>query len=216
MYLLAGPPTQICYPLQVERLLLSAQRQDLVPKPSIKVLDQSVLYIAEVSAKKVYRAILPSKLTKVSSQAKWDELYPPLEADSKGKWEQVYTFPYLATRETKLQSLQFRITHRTIPCNRYLSNIRIKQDDSCSYCEPPVSDTIQHFFFSCTKVTTFWDSVTLWLATQANFHFTITEEHFLLGVPNAVPKARNHTLGKELHAPKIISQRKTGSKTLFA
>lgn len=177
-------------PCKWKRLLLGARRQDLSPKPTIKLPDRSLLHVTEVTAKKVYRAILPNKLPKIPSQSKWAELYPMREEDQNKRWKQTYVFPYQATRETKLQSLQFRITHRTIPCNRYLRNIRIRQDDYCSFCDNPTPDTLQHFFFSCPRVTTFWCSLTSWLATQANFHLNITENHFMLGVPNTFPQAR--------------------------
>lgn len=116
------------------------------------------------------------------------------QGDPKEQWKGIYTSPFHATRETKLQSFQFRITHRTIPCNRYLHNIRIRQDDNCSFCVPPVSDTLQHFFFSCPKSATFWTAVCLWLATQTDFHIAISEKEFMLGVQKEIPQSKQINL----------------------
>lgn len=96
--------------------------------------------------------------------------------------------------QTKLQSFQFRITHHTIPCNRYLHNICVRQDDNCSFCDPPVSDTLQHFFYSCPKSASFWNAVCSWLSTQADLHIAISEKDFMLGVPKEIPQSRSINL----------------------
>lgn len=178
-------------PCKWKRLIQSKRTQDLIPKPSIKAADGTVLQIVDASAKRIYQAILPFKLPRVTSQGKWNEIYPTGEVNQKEKWEEVYTSPYKATRETKLQAFQYRVIHRTIPCNRLLHNIRIKQEDACSFCDPPISDTLQHFLFSCPKSADFWKSLCRWLATQANFHISLTEEEFMFGVPRALPQARS-------------------------
>lgn len=176
-------------PCKWKRLLLGPGRQDLIVKPLIKAPDRSLLHISDVPAKKVYKPFFLVNSQK-SLQAKWNETYPTNVEDPKEYWRQIYVFPFHATRESRLQSFQFKIMHRTIPCNRYQRNIRIRQDDNCSFCDPPVSDTLQHFFYSCPKAATFWHAVTQWLATQANFHILVSEKHFLLGVPKEIPQAR--------------------------
>lgn len=178
-------------PCKWKRLLLSSRKQDLILKPLIKAADGTVIQIPDVSAKRIYQAILPYKLPTVTSQGKWNQIYPVNQEDQKEHWKDVYTSPYKATRETKLQAFQYRVIHRTIPCNRYLHNIRIKQEDVCSFCNPPTSDTLQHFLFSCPKSADFWRSFCRWLATQANFHINLTEEEFLFGVPRGTPQARS-------------------------
>lgn len=177
-------------PCKWKRLLRSPRRQDLLAKPLIKSATGSVIQITEVPAKKIYAAILPFKIPKISSQSKWNALYPVNEMENKDYWKEVYSSPYLATRESRLQSFQFRIIHRTIPCNKYLCNIRIKQEDFCSFCDVPTTDTLQHFFFSCHKTSTFWNSVCHWLSTQANFQVNIDEREFLFGVHRSIPQSR--------------------------
>lgn len=145
-------------------------------------------------AKNIYSAILPFKLPRISSQEKWNDIYPIQQEPHEDYWKEIYSSPYKATRESKLQAFQFRIIHRVIPCNRFLCNIRIKQEDHCSFCDPPVTDTLQHFFFSCPLAASFWASVRQWLETQVNVHIEMMEREYMFGVPKEVPQARMFNL----------------------
>lgn len=178
-------------PCKWKRLLLGARTPDLELNPLIKASDGSTLQILEAPAKRIYAAIIPFKLSKVTSQGKWNEIYPTEDANPKEYWKGIYTSAYRATRESKLQAFQYKIIHRTIPCNRYLHNIRIKQEDHCSFCIPHTTDSLQHFFFSCPITKTFWTSVCRWLAMEADFHINLDEKEFLFGVPSAEPNARS-------------------------
>lgn len=176
-------------PCKWKRLLRGPARGELNLKPSIKSPDGRVLQISDSSAKRIYSAILPFKLPAITSQAKWEAVYPR-DVNEHEFWEGVYTSPFRATKEPKLQAFQFRVIHRTIPCNRYLCNIRIKQVDTCTYCTPESSDTLQHFLFSCEKVRAFWQTICNWFAAEANFHINLTEREFILGVPKTTPDSQ--------------------------
>ena len=81
---------------------------------------------------------------------KWNEEYHL----SNAPWSEVFKLPYKITRETKLQSLQYKIIHRIIPCNVWLKKLKIKESDECDYCDG--TDSIEHFFLDCKKVAKFW------------------------------------------------------------
>ncbi len=34
-------------------------------------------------------------------------------------WKMLFTIPLISTRDTKLQSFQYKILHRTLPCNEW-------------------------------------------------------------------------------------------------
>lgn len=176
-------------PCKWKRLLVGPGRRELSLTPSIKIPDRTTLNVSKLPAKRIYSAILLFKMPIVTSQIKWTEAYPDEQLDD-DYWKSVYTSPYLATRESKLQAFQYRVIHRTIPCNKYLCNIRIKQNDSCSYCTPDTPDTLQHFFFTCGKTRTLWNSICQWLAREANFFLTISEREFILGTPKTTPNAK--------------------------
>lgn len=153
-------------------------------------------HIEGTRPRQIYQAILLRKLPSVSSQKKWNNVYPTDQGVTTEYWKDIYVRPYHTTRDTKLQAFQFKLVHHTIPCNKYLCNIKIKQSDACSFCDPQAVDTLQHFFFSCSTVTTFWKAVCNWLASQADFHVNVDEREFLFGVPKGARQARaiNFTL----------------------
>ncbi len=62
--------------------------------------------------------------------------------------------PFETVRDTKIQTFQYRILHRIIPCNKRLHNIKNKDSDYCDYCGRV--DDILHFFKKCPKVNDVW------------------------------------------------------------
>lgn len=71
--------------------------------------------------KKWYQALLTTKKQEIKQKEHWkQELAPrqdhPLQID----WERIFTIPYSVTRETKMHSFQYRISHRLIKCHKYL------------------------------------------------------------------------------------------------
>lgn len=91
------------------------------------------------------------------------------------EWEQVYTVPYKASRETKLQAFHYRIVQRVITCNSYLHKIRIKPSPKCSFCEE--EDSITHFFATCEKVKIFWNRLNNWCSSNLDFSLDHLSTH---------------------------------------
>lgn len=90
----------------------------------------------------------------------------------------------VAVRDTKLQAFQFRVVHRFLPCSKFLKNIRIKEEDTCSFCTG--SDTIEHFLFTCPFVCVFWRQLISWFEREADINFNISLRVFLFGIPTTV------------------------------
>lgn len=93
---------------------------------------------------------------------------------------------YKTARDTKLQAFQYKLIHRVIPCNKYLANIRIKPDATCSYCDS--TDTLQHFFYGCPSVNTLWDTLsswgwlTMWISisnSMQSWHYSVFQEQLI-------------------------------------
>ncbi len=91
---------------------------------------------------------------------KWQETYPKFENVDKHVWHRIFNMAFITTRETKLQSFQYRIIHRIIPCNKWLNNITVKETDLCDYCTE--QDSIVHFLIECEKAHEFWKSLFFW------------------------------------------------------
>jgi hypothetical protein len=98
---------------------------------------------------------------------KWAETYKSLDKTYNQEWKNIFNLTFKICRETKLQSFQYRILHRTIPCNKWLFNIKIRDSDTCSFCKNE-SDTVQHFFLLCDNVNHFWVSFNNWWSRLTN------------------------------------------------
>lgn len=91
--------------------------------------------------------------------------------------------PYRISRETKLQSFHFRIAHRIITCNKYLSDIRMREDAACHSCN--MRDTITHFFVECQTVREFWTRLDNWCKEHINLPMSfLTTGERILGLTN--------------------------------
>lgn len=178
-------------PSHWKRQLQTSNTQPQAPKAHILVGDQSVIDVANSSSKNIYKALIRQKGTQPAAEARWLDLVTSFDPPLNDQWQWIYKLPYRTTRETKLQAFQFRLLHRIIPCNRYLSNIRIRQDDLCTHCG--TQDNLQHFFFLCALVQDFWKKISTWLADNANFHLPLSLEEVLFGKPIQTPvdKASN-------------------------
>ena len=59
-------------------------------------------------------------------------------------------------QEIKLKWFHIRLVHRIIATNVVLMHMGIENDISCSFC-PQDRDSINHIFWSCTYVRSFWE-----------------------------------------------------------
>ena len=64
------------------------------------------------------------------------------------------------TRDTKLISFNFKITHRIIACNQQLEKWEIKTSDKYDQCGE--TDTIKHHLVKCPNTLIFWQYVFNW------------------------------------------------------
>jgi hypothetical protein len=91
---------------------------------------------------------------------KWEEEFPIMISCDSDLWERIFSRCFEITEETKLQSIQFKINHRIIPCQNKLYNWKIATSNTCLYCND--IDDIQHFVLKCPKVKTFWFGLLNW------------------------------------------------------
>lgn len=86
-------------------------------------------------------------------------------------WADISRRPFKIVRDTKTQSFQYRVIHRTITCNKKLHEMKIKNSPICNYCAS--TDDICHFFVHCQDVKLFWEALFDWFNSlqQTEFHF---------------------------------------------
>ncbi len=61
---------------------------------------------------------------------------------------------FKCSQHTSIQAFQYKIIHRTLPCNEWLTNIKTKPDSKCTYCNN--TDSITHFLIDCKSNKLFW------------------------------------------------------------
>ena len=123
-------------------------------------------FILRIEGKKVNFQTLKSKslydsfVSKISSmptaQKKYDEAFSM--HTSQLDWGKIYLLPFKTTLDTKLREFQYKILNRILYTNKMLFTFKKVDSPLCDFCEKEL-ETIEHLFFHCTKVRTFWDDL---------------------------------------------------------
>lgn len=96
-------------------------------------------------------------------------------------WGDIFSLPFRATRETKIQSFVYKLSYRLTPCGRHLHRIGIKDSPLCPTCRE--EDTITHFFLGCSSAKTFWERLAQWCKRYLDINITdLSEVELILGV----------------------------------
>ena len=104
----------------------------------------------------VYNALISSN-SQMKIVTKWESIF-----EDELEWSKIFLLPKKTTKDTKLRWFQYRLLHRILPSNTYLKKIGIKNDDKCGFCNHDVED-INHLFWHCEKVQTFWNDFIDWI-----------------------------------------------------
>ena len=124
-------------------------------------------FILRIEGKKVNFQTLKSKsllydsfVSKISSiptaQKKYNEAFST--HTSQLDWEKIYLLPFKTTLDTKLREFQYKILSRILYTNKMLFKFKKVDSPLGDFCEKEL-ETIEHLFFHCTKVRTFWDDL---------------------------------------------------------
>ena len=150
--------------------------------------DDPMVVIKEVSRnlrftnnKDVYWAFIDLKTSSGKlvdvAQHYWTNMFDINQEDLKRH----YYIPYTCCRETKIQSLQFKIVHNTYPCGLKLKHWKIRPTSSCQDCTEV--DNLQHHFYRCPDMRVFWSTIEKWwqhICPQCDCYFN-NEYNILLG-----------------------------------
>lgn len=144
-------------PVKWKRMLVNPAPGNVALALFIRQSAEDYLKITNSTSKAIYATLIKDKQPTISAQVKWALTYPELDPAQEDSWKEIYQVPYRAIRDTKYQAFQYKVLHRIIPCNKYLANIRIKQINTCAFCDEV--DTVQHFLHECDIVKSFWSQV---------------------------------------------------------
>jgi len=149
------PKTWI-YELKNQTHILSNKQSDLTIK--INNINKPIHLI---KCNEFYWHIINQMNFTDKSSSKWKKTINTIN-NNNFNWEKIFSLSFNIIRETKVQSLQFRIIHKTIQCNEWLHKLTIKPSSICEFCNNSEIDTITHFFINCQICKTFWISLFQW------------------------------------------------------
>ena len=102
--------------------------------------------------------------------------------------EHIWSIPSLVTKEIGLRVLQWNILHDIYPTNILLCKMKVRDDRTCSYCNVVV-DYIEHFFFDCPTIKTFWNYIEQYILITFDIQTHLTVVDVLFGI-------KQHNYGK--------------------
>lgn len=143
--------------------------------------------ITSLSAKQMYKGLITLNRTDSAAFLRWTNGIDDVRVTNATEWREICARTFSATRETKLQSLQFKVINRIVPCGVHLKQLRIRETEECPLCLH--RDSIVHFFFHCPVVQTFWGHVCAWFRRTADLYLdSLTPKEFMFGLPSPCHK----------------------------
>ena len=124
--------------------------------------------------------------------------------------EKHWTLPTLCTKETRLQTLQWKILHNIFPTAILLHKMGIVNSIKCKKCN--LTEFSEHFFFDCNSNKQLWEEVTSIINSKFGLCIDLNLQTVMTGYFNKKLNKRNileinHVL---LIAKMIISKSKYG------
>ena len=134
--------------------------------------------ICKSSTKTVYEHIILSKYVQATAVQRWSEQFEIDEDD----WSNIFTLPFKTSRETKLQSFQYKIIHRVISCRKWLYNQKVIPSPYCTLCNNNCIDTILHLLIECSSLNSFWKHIESWWNRVSQTQVQLTKKHIIFGI----------------------------------
>ena len=109
--------------------------------------------VEKLQSRSLYERLISKISTKPTATKKYNEDFntEAFHLD----WKRIYSLPFKVTLDTKLREFQYKILHRICYTNDRLFKFRIVDSPLCYFCGEEI-ETLEHFFFFCERVRTFW------------------------------------------------------------
>lgn len=145
--------------------------------------------IGSLSAKGMYGRIVTLRRKSNAAYTRWLEGEDGLRIPDAQEWSNICRRAFSSSRETKLQSFQYRILNRILPCRVFLKRIKISDTDTCRFCQE--QDTVAHFLVKCSLVRDFWRGVCKWFGESVNLYLDrLSDGEIVFGLPHSCHKSR--------------------------
>ena len=127
--------------------------------------------VEKIQSKQLYETFSSKISSNPTSMKKYKEMFntKTFELD----WERIFSLPFKITLNTKLREFQYKVLHRICYTNIMLFKFGLAVSPLCYFCNKEL-ETLEHFFFYCSKVSTFWNELNILLKSKKliskNFH----------------------------------------------
>ena len=167
------------------------------------------LEVEDTSRKKLLQLITSPEIPYVENswKRKFDENFD----------RRYWILPFICTKETKLQIMQWKILHEIYPSNILLTKMKIKSSEKCELCGE--RDTLIHFFYECIKVENVWKEIEKLTFQKTGQSIALSAKIVLLGVVPSknVTKKMSRTINLLILIGKhVISKGKYGNIKNFS
>ena len=160
---------------------------ELIEKKSIKI-GKKIKKLEKLKCKEFYWQLISKNYTRPTALGKWEENY----YYANFKWNDIFILPYQTARETSLQSLQFKIINRFLPCRSNINKWYSEEDKNCVLCS--TEETIEHLLFWCDEVKLFWSCFQRWWENIHNCNINLGCLDILFGIINDNKDTMIHVL----------------------
>ena len=107
---------------------------------------------------------------------RWNNIFPDIQSK---EWKDIFRRSFLSSRETGLQSMQYRILNYVVTCKKKLHEMRIVDSPLCTACNNV--DNHVHFFVECLYVKNFWETLFEWLNQNLGYTLTVDVKLIIMG-----------------------------------
>ena len=160
-------------PREWKKILLEPTQENVTEDPLYKKLQN----LKTLKTKDLYAITIEQEhdcISPTNAQIYWQNKYKIDEEMMK----YAYKLPYRASKQTILQSMQYKILNKILNCNYWLHKIKIKETPICRFCTE--DETIEHFFFGCATTKYFWYAFLTWWKTTGNLAPEQLEENDII------------------------------------
>ncbi len=106
-------------------------------------INNSKLQLDKVKRKIYYWHLINNIIHTPKAITKWENIYTNFKLKDHNFWKAIFKMTFLCNKHTAIQTFQYKLIHRNLPCNKWLNNIKIKSNNICTYCSS--IDSISHF-----------------------------------------------------------------------
>ena len=97
------------------------------------------------------------------------KLSPEKFDDYDFNWNLIYRIPRIATLDTKIRNIQYKLLNNVLYFNKKLFQFGIISQSKCSFCEL-YDETPHHIFYECTYAQNLWSRIRFYLSEKVALH----------------------------------------------